>query len=236
MSCRRICRELLWLSRFGELGPSSQPHLDHLVGCRSCRDEVGFDREMVRQLRVALAERIEGMQPSSSSWETILRRAQAPEPTRFAAWWQRSMGLVGRLRTATAMAGTGLALVLALQMEVVPIARPMPDATIESPDLSMLEEPQPYAAVVADPASRSTPITVGRPHPEAVITLPPPRGAIQAETGITEPDGPPGELVVLDIRSERPTAGVTEPATEEAVSEPEEESVIPVPSQPGQPS
>jgi len=236
MSCRRTCRELLWLSRFGELGPSSQPHLDHLVGCRSCRDEVGFDREMVRQLRVALAERIEGMQPSSSSWETILRRAQAPEPTRFAAWWQRSIGLVGRLRTATAMAGTGLALVLALQMEVVPIPRPSPDATIESPDLSMLEEPEPYAVAVAGPTSRSTPVAVGRPHPEAVITLPPPRGATEAEHESADHDAPPGELVVLDIRFERTTAAVTEPATEEAVSEPVEEPVTPVPSQPGQPS
>ena len=236
MSCRRVCRELLWLSRFGELDSSSQPHLDHLVACRGCRDEVGFDREMVRQLRVALAERIEGMQPSSSSWETILRRAQAPEPSRFAAWWQRSIGLVGRLRTATAMAGTGLALVLALQMEVVPVSRPMPDATVESPDLSMLEEPQSYAAAVAARPSRATQVTAGRPHPEGVITLPPPRGATETDPEVTEPDGPPGELVVLDIRFERTATAVTASATEEAVSEPAEEPMAPVPSQPGQPS
>ncbi|MDQ2673193.1 MAG: hypothetical protein M3Y40_00885 [Chloroflexota bacterium] len=235
MSCRRIRRELLWLSRFGELGPSSQPHLDHLVGCRGCRDEVGFDREMVRQLRVALAERVEGIE-STSSFEAILRRAQAPEPTRFAAWWQRSIGLVGRLRTATAMAGTGLALVLALQMEVVPIAQPTPDMSVESPDLSMLEEPHPYAAAVATRTSRSTPVNVGRPHPEATITLPPPRGATEAEPEAADAVTPPGELVVLDIRFERTTASVTEPATEEAVSEPVEEPVHPVPSQPGQPS
>jgi hypothetical protein len=236
MSCRRVCRELLWLSRLGELGPSSQPHLDHLVDCRSCRDEVGFDREMVRQLRVALAARIEGMQPSPSSWETILRRAQAPEPSRFAAWWQRSIGLVGRLRTATAMAGTGLALVLALQMEVVPIPQPSPDATIESPDLSMLEEPHPYAAAVVGRNSRSAPVAVGRPHPEAVLTLPPPRGAAEAEPDVANNDAPPGALVVLDIRFERTTTAVPEPATEEAVSEPVEEPVTPVSSQPGQPS
>jgi hypothetical protein len=192
---------------------------------------------MVRQLRIALAERIEGMQPSPTSWETILRRAQAPEPTRFAAWWQWSIGLVGRLRTATAMAGTGLALVLALQMEVVPISQPTPDVTIESPDLSMLEDPQPYAAAISARASRSVPVTVGRPPPEAVITLPPPRGAAEAEADVRENEVPPGELVVLDFRFERTTAAaVTEPATGEAVSEPAEEPVDPVPSQPGQPS
>jgi hypothetical protein len=99
----------------------------------------------------------------------------------------------------------------------------------------MLEEPQSYAAAVAARASRS-PVTVGRPHPEVLITLPPPRGATERETQATEPDGPPGELVVLDIRFERSTTAVTAPATEEAVSEPVEERVTPVPTHPGQPS
>lgn len=123
MNCPRVCRELRWLARFGELGPSSQPHLDHLADCAACRYEVGFDRAMVQQLRSALAMRISGMTPSPEAWERILRRAQAPEPV-AARLWSRSTAMLGRLRTATAVAGTGLALVLALNMEVVPVAMP----------------------------------------------------------------------------------------------------------------
>jgi hypothetical protein len=120
MRCRRICRELLWLARFGEFGPSSQPHLDHLANCQGCRDEVGYDREMVRQLRIALRARIEAMEPSPRAWEAILERAKAPEPIGLDAWWRRWAAVASRLRTATAMAGTGLALVLALNTQVIP--------------------------------------------------------------------------------------------------------------------
>lgn len=123
MNCPRVCRELRWLARFGELGPSSQPHLDHLADCAACRYEVGFDRAMVQQLRSALALRVGGMTPSPDAWERILRRAQAPEPVP-ARLWSRSTAMLGRLRTATAVAGTGLALVLTLNMEVVPVAVP----------------------------------------------------------------------------------------------------------------
>ena len=82
MSCRRICRELLWLARFGEFGPSSAPHLDHLAGCSACRDEVGFDRALVQQLRLALAERIASDEPSPSAWDVILERAPRPPGAR----------------------------------------------------------------------------------------------------------------------------------------------------------
>ena len=169
MRCRRICRELLWLARFGEFGPSSQPHLDHLAGCQSCRDEVGYDREMVRRLRVALAARIENMQPSPTAWEGILARAQAPEPRRLAVWWARSLGIVARLRTSTAMAGTGLALLLALNMEVIPIAAPSgTDAAVQ--EASALQQ------VPRIPVARSlTGLAAGssaprRADPEAVMT------------------------------------------------------------------
>lgn len=127
MKCSKAIRELLWLSRFGELGPSSQPHLDHLAGCTSCRDEVGFDRAMVQQLRMALAERVEMAEPSPRAWETILERAQLPEPRR--GWLSHlSGGLVSRLRVATAVAGTGLAVMVALNMEVVSVGIPASDA------------------------------------------------------------------------------------------------------------
>jgi hypothetical protein len=198
MSCRRICRELLWLSRFGELGPSSQPHLDHLVGCRSCRDEVGFDREMVRQLRVALAERIDGLQPSSSAWETILKRAQAPEPRGLAAWWQRSIGIVARLRTATAMAGTGLALVLALQMEVMPLPALSPsdgaEASASIPATGAFDGTRvPASERDAGAIQR---VRTAQPHPESVMALPLARPDVPDMQVVLSP---PGELVTLEL-------------------------------------
>jgi hypothetical protein len=139
MTCRRICRELLWLARFGEFGPSSQPHLDHLAGCASCRDEVGYDRAMVQQLRVALAERIEGMTPSPDVWQRILHRAQAaePAPTRMWSW---STAILARLRTVSAVTATGLALVLALNMEVVPVAMPSASERQAAPAVSRVEQ------------------------------------------------------------------------------------------------
>jgi len=223
MSCRRICRELVWLSRFGELGPSSQPHLDHLVGCRSCRDEVGFDREMVRQLRVALAERIEGMQPSSSAWETILKRAQAPEPRGFSAWWQRSIGLVGRLRTATAMAGTGLALVLALQMEIMPLPAASPSDAGEpsTPDRAgAFDTWLPVGERVGVGGTR--PVTTAQPHPESVLALPLARPDVPDLQVVL---APPGALVTLELAAitvSTPTETVTtdEPAEPEPAADP----------------
>lgn len=225
MSCRRICRELLWLSRFGELGPSSQPHLDHLAGCRGCRDEVGFDREMVRRLRVALAERVEGLQPSSTAWEGILRRAQAPEPGRFAAWWQRSIGLVGRLRTATAMAGTGLALALALQLEVIPLTQP-PSTTDAAGGRSGAAEQLP----ASERGNRVIlQVTPAQPHPETVLALPLARTDLQpAMPRVT--DAPPGELVTLELTFRAPATGAA-PATE-GTSEPES-APEPPPVEPG---
>lgn len=132
MTCRRICRELLSFVRFGELGPRSQPHLDHLAGCASCRDEIGYDREMVQRLRAALAARIEGMDPSPQVWEQILRRAQAPDPQPPPGWLARLSAAALRRRTTTAMAGTALALVLALNMEVVSIMPAMPTDALEA--------------------------------------------------------------------------------------------------------
>jgi len=130
MSCRRVCRELLALVRFGELGPRSQPHLEHLAGCAACRDEVGYDREMVRLLRAALAARVEGIGPSPSVWQEILRRAQAPEPGPL-GWFARLGAAAVHRRTATAMAGTALALVLALNMEVVSVV-PVPSPSLDA--------------------------------------------------------------------------------------------------------
>lgn len=126
MSCRRICRELLELVRFGHLDPRSGPHLDHLADCRSCRDEVGFDRALVQQLRLALVERVESAAPPVGAWEVIRERAQAPE-VGILRWLRgHAAVLVTRLRTATAVAATTLALVIAGGTQVA-ITQPSAD-------------------------------------------------------------------------------------------------------------
>lgn len=118
MRCKRICRELLWLARFGEFGPSSAPHLDHLASCGGCRDEVGFDRALVQQLRVALAERIASEEPSSGAWGVILARAQAPEQGFGDFIRGHAAGLASRLRTATAVTAVALAGIIATSTQV----------------------------------------------------------------------------------------------------------------------
>ena len=126
MKCKRICRELLWLARFGEFGPSSAPHLDHLAGCSGCRDEVGFDRALVQQLRLTLAERIANDEPSPGAWNVILARAQAA-PERGIAEYLRgnAISLASRLRTATAVTAVALAGIIATS---TPVAISHPEA------------------------------------------------------------------------------------------------------------
>jgi hypothetical protein len=126
MRCKRICRELLWLARFGEFGPSSAPHLDHLAGCSGCRDEVGFDRALVQQLRVTLAERIANEEPSPGAWSVILARAQAAPERGFAEFLRvHGIALASRLRTATAVTAVALAGVIAT---TTPVAISHPEA------------------------------------------------------------------------------------------------------------
>jgi hypothetical protein len=130
MSCRRIRRELLWLVRFGDFDAGSAPHLDHLAGCQGCRDEVGLDRALVRQLRTALAERIGDATPSPRAWEGVLVRMRQPEPSAMRQWPAR---LAAVLRAGSAMAGASLALMLALNLEMVPIG---PSVRADASDLA----------------------------------------------------------------------------------------------------
>jgi hypothetical protein len=118
MSCSRICRELLWLARFGEFGPSSAPHLEHLADCRHCRDEVGFDRALVQQLRLALAERVEQAAPSPGVWGAILERAQEPDRGIRGFLRGRAGAMASRLRTATAITAMALAGIIATSTHV----------------------------------------------------------------------------------------------------------------------
>lgn len=102
MSCSQVQRELLEHFAFREeLGPRSWPHLAHLEACADCRQEVGIDRALVRQLRHALRERVEGSAPSAASWRlvrgrTVDRPAQ-PWTVRFVRW--------GGMLSAAATAG-----------------------------------------------------------------------------------------------------------------------------------
>ena len=127
MSCRRIRRELLWLVRFGDFDAGSAPHLEHLANCQDCRDEVGIDRALVRQLRTALAARIGDATPSPSAWDGVLARMRQPEPR---AARPRTSRLAAFLRAGSAVAGASLALVVALNLEMAPIgAAPSPDTS-----------------------------------------------------------------------------------------------------------
>lgn len=157
MSCGRIRRELLWLSRFGELDSESQPHIDHLVGCRPCRDAIGVDRMMVEQLRIALATRVANASPPAGAWERILARAQAPNRGplgRLLGWSARYRGLQ---RVATAVAGSGLALLLAVNTELVPMAVPVDvDPPVRTPDaLQVTAAPASLGLFFADEPARA---------------------------------------------------------------------------------
>lgn len=243
MSCRRICRELLSFVRFGELGPRSQPHLDHLAGCASCREEIGYDREMVQRLRRALAARVEGMDPSPQAWERILRRAQAPDPEPVDSWLGRLGAAALRRRTTTAMAGTALALVLALNMEVVSIMPAITsDASMEAAitdpdgassqrwarpsasrtDTTATEAVGPRSVVISQPDVRMTGIVAGLTPPSAAAVPPDPAPEVRVMFRATEPVGPLADDDLLDAKS---------PAQEEPETEPE-----PQPAEPGQPS
>jgi hypothetical protein len=239
MKCRRICRELLWLSRFGELGPSSQPHLDHLAGCRGCRDEVGFDSAMVEQLRIALAARIENAAPSSAAWDTILARAQAPEPPAAVRLWQWSTAVVGRLRFATAMAGTGLALLLALNTQVTGL----PGSTDSSTEwerstlqqVPRLPREQSALAQLTQAWGSNTDAGAQRPDPESVLTVVsrPPVSTGPVET-VEEPVDQPAptelRLVIRPLQTPEPAQGAS------ASIEPEGSVWKLAPSEPGEPS
>jgi anti-sigma factor RsiW len=112
MTCRKARRELLERFRFGEeLDARSAPHLEHLQTCPDCREEVGLDRALVGQLRRALQARVEGYDPSPSSWQLVRERALAAEsgPSLWTGWFGR---LSSGLRAAGAVAAVALVVML----------------------------------------------------------------------------------------------------------------------------
>lgn len=180
MSCGRVRRELLERFRFGELGPESAPHLDHLAHCHACRDEVGTDRALVTQLRRALAARVRDASPPSGAWHGIVREARHSEPRASAGWgWWSS--LVGRLRVATAMAGTGLALLLTLNFQALPLQTP--SATPDAPAGAVRPSSAGAAAAAPFEARDPAPGELGRGTPE------PARDRDGYSTALRLPDG-----------------------------------------------
>jgi hypothetical protein len=178
MSCRRARRELQWLVQFGEFDQESAPHLDHLAGCRACREEIGIDRALVRQLRTALAARIEDTAPSPTAWDGVLARMRQPEPRRggFRPWAAR---LAAGLRAGTAMAGAGLALVLALNLDIVPMApTPTPDTGAQTGSRPDWAGDIPPFVVVAPPAAPIEATAVEPSEEDTSVML---RPAAQAE-------------------------------------------------------
>lgn len=245
MRCSKAIRELLWLSRFGELGPSSQPHLDHLAGCTSCRDEVGFDRAMVQQLRIALAERVEMAEPSPRAWETILARAQLPEPRRgWLSHW--SSGLVGRLRVATAMAGTGLAVMVALNMEVVSIGMPASDAGARTEVTELAQVPRlptgRTALVAYMRQSSAAAQSATRPDPETNLiqapTRVPQRPASEPSEARPDDEGSePRVRIVFQLPLASDVGAIdTRAAAGSSVGEPAAGASTPAGTAPGEPS
>jgi anti-sigma factor RsiW len=100
MSCSQVRRELLeHFALSGELGPRSGPHLAHIESCAECRQEVGIDRELVKQLRRALRDRVEGGAPSEASWE-LVRRRTVDRPVR--PWSVRALHWGGMASAAAA--------------------------------------------------------------------------------------------------------------------------------------
>ena len=187
MRCKRICRELLWLARFGEFGPSSAPHLDHLAGCAGRRDEVGFDRALVQQLRVALAERIASEEPSSGAWGVILARTQAPERGFGSILREHAVSLASRLRTATAVTAVALAGIIATSTQVA-ITHPEAGSaeTEVRQGLQGLDERFELRPLVPRPRQIATPVVyvpAAAPHdPEAAFLVSASRPAGATET------------------------------------------------------
>lgn len=154
MSCSRVRRELLAQMAFNEeLGG---PHLAHLESCVECRQEVGIDRALVRQLRRALQERIEGSAPPAAAWELVRRRTvdspQPPWTARLLRWGGMASALAAGIMTialttaphpSLAPEGQSQALIASLVRRAVP---PVDQAG----DWAVLDT-NPYRAPDADP-------------------------------------------------------------------------------------
>ena len=163
MSCRRLRRELLEAVRFGGGLLRSGPHLDHLERCRTCRQEVSFDRELVHAVRRSLKARVDGADPSPDAWSAVIREIGVPERGVLAWFRTRSALLLRGLRTATAVSALALAVVITNGTQTT-ITEPDPIPSNPRSSLGDWFEQQPVLARGSIP-------TGARPH---VYVAPPP--------------------------------------------------------------
>lgn len=85
MSCHKVSRALLERFRFGELGADCDEYLEHVERCHDCQNAIAVDRAVASQLRRALRERVDGLEPSPAVWRAVRLQATDPEPP--TAWW-----------------------------------------------------------------------------------------------------------------------------------------------------
>lgn len=121
MSCSQARRELLEYFALGEdLTPQSAPHLAHLESCADCRREMGIDRGLVRNLRLALQARVEGHAPSGASWERVRSRT-VDRPAR--PWTAHVMHWRGMVSAAAAAGMMLFAVATAPQTATLPLTQ-----------------------------------------------------------------------------------------------------------------
>jgi hypothetical protein len=163
MSCHRLRRELVDAVRFGGGLLRAGPHLDHLERCRACREEVSFDRELVSLLRRTLRERVGEADPSPEAWTAVVRGIAAPERGLLGWFRSRSALILARLRTATAVSATTLAVLVATGTQAtITDADPVPSNPRST--LGDWFERQPVVARGSIPSA----------HPAVVYVAPPP--------------------------------------------------------------
>lgn len=159
MSCSQARRELLEYFALGEdLTPHSAPHLAHLESCADCRREMGIDRELVRNLRLALRGRVEGHARSGASWEQVRSRT-VDRPAR--PWTAHVMHWRGMV-SAAAAAG----------MMLFAVATAPPTATLHLTQSSFASAARRVVPPVEDASSWPAPLSSAYVRPQAYPPLP----------------------------------------------------------------
>jgi hypothetical protein len=171
VSCNQVRRELLAHIAFAdELGPRSGPYLAHLDACAECREEIGFDRALVRHLRTALLERVDGRAPSAASWEMVRRRT-VETPVR--PWAARVLRLGG-------MASAAIAGIM-----IFAIGTPAETPLLSAPPSPLLTAAMARRAVLSADLNAGPPPTSSRSEPAEEELLPPKQGwPTKPDTGI----------------------------------------------------
>ena len=127
MSSCRHSRELVELFRYGAPDERSEGQLRHLGACDRCRDEIGFDRQLVRALQDVLHARVAGAAPSPAAWAAIRREAEL-QRARPRWGWLGSLAAISR-GVGGAAAVSALAVVLIVFGGQRPVTAPLDTGT-----------------------------------------------------------------------------------------------------------